>query len=321
MIFVLGNKDLLLKSKFYKPENNWDYPLEELDHVINENTDNEMVYVVANDKRIYETSCKRESLHKLYKDLKQDMKLRDFEMAALSLCVKYYIKAGLDVANTKLKEWQERNSETNPNVDEVSRNFKTIIEPIELYRKKKRKFNVKITEEASKIVTVDANSSEEAMNKVIKQYNDREIIFEYDDYKDINIKASEKIDIDIPEVNLPGTLYFSFDGIKDFETLKKASIKDLEDEGELVTIQMDKIEENPLNVALIAEENKLYLISYLYDNKDCKTNNLTSDFIDAKKMKSEESLKDYMMNYFINVYVENMNLINNFNNQEEEEEI
>ena len=56
MIFVLGNKDLLLKSKYYKPENNWDYPLEELDHVINENTDNDMIYVVADDKRIYETS-------------------------------------------------------------------------------------------------------------------------------------------------------------------------------------------------------------------------------------------------------------------------
>lgn len=321
MIFVLGNKDLLLKSKFYKAEYNWDYPLEELDHVINENTDNEMIYVVADDKRIYETSCKRESLVNLYKDLKQEIKLRYFEMAALSLCVKSYIKDGIDVANIKLQEWQERNSSYNPNVDEVSKNFKTIIEPIETYRSKKRKFNVKITEEASKIVTVNANSSEEAMNKVIQQYNDREIVFEYDDYKDIDIKASEKIDIDIPEANLSGTLYFSFDGIEDLEALKKADIKDLETEGELVTMQMDEIEENPLNVALIADENKLYLISYLYDNKDCKTNNLTSDSIDIKKMKSEEDLKDYMMNYFINVYVENMDYINNFNNQEEEEEM
>ena len=86
-------------------------------------------------------------------------------------------------------------------------------------------------------------------------------------------------------------------------------------------MQMDKVDENPLNVALISEEGRLYLISYLYDNKECKTDNLTSDPINDEIMKSEESLKDYMMNYFINVYVENMDLINNFYNQEEEEEM
>lgn len=304
MIFVLGNKDLLLKSKFYKAEDNWDYPLEELDHVINENTDNEMIYVVADDKRIYETSCKKENLVDLYKELKQELKLRTFEMAALSLCVKNYIKSGIDIANTKLKEWQERNSDSNPNVDEISKNFKTIIEPIETYRNKKRKFDVKITEKASKVITVDANSPDD-----------------YEDYNDIDIKASEKINIDIPEAKLSGTLYFSFDGIEDLEALKKADINDLEFEGELVTMQMDENDENPLNVALIAEEDKFYLISYLYDNKDRKTNNLTSDPINIEKMESEKDLKDCMMNYFINVYVESMDVINNFNNQDEEEEI
>lgn len=321
MIFVLGNRDLLLKSKFYNPEYNWDYPLEELDYVINENTVNEMIYVVADDKRIYETSCTNEHLQKLYKDLKQDMKLRDFEMAALSLCIKYYVKDGINTANIKLKEWQETVSGSHPNIEEVTRNFKTIIEPLETYKKKRKMFNVKITEEAVKTVIINANSPEEAMNKVIQQYNDREIVFEHNDYKDVNIKACETIDIDIPEVNLSGSLYVSFDGVKDFESLKKADIKDLENEGELITIQMDKIEENPLNVALIAEENKLYLISYLYDNKDYKTDNLTSDPINTEKLKSEESLKDYMMDYFINVYVENIDLINDFNNHEEEEEI
>lgn len=321
MIFVLGNKDLLLKSNFYKPEYNWDYPLEELDYVINKHTDNDMIYVVADDKRIYTTSCKKENLQNLYNDLKQEIKLREFEMAALSLCVKNYIKEGIGAVNTKLKEWQERNSTYNPNIDEILKNFKTIIEPIEMYRSKKRKFDVKIIEEASTVVTIEAISKEEALDKAIQQYNDKEITFEHEDYKDINVKATEKIDINIPEFNLSGNLYFSFDGIQDWETLKKSNIKDLESDGELITMQMDKIDENPLNVALISEKGKLYLISYLYGNNECKSDNLTSNTINTEIMKSEESLKDYMMNYFINVYVENMDLINNFYNQEEEEEM
>ena len=321
MIFVLGNKDLLLKSKYYKPENNWDYPLEELDHVINENTDNDMIYVVADDKRIYETSCKRENLLKLYKDLNQEIKLRDFEMAALIVSIKYYVKDGIDVAKAKLNKWQEEMSNYNPNIDEILKDFKIIIEPIETYRNSKRKFDVRLTEKASTVVTIEATSKEEALENAMQQYNDREITFDYEDYEEIDVKATEKIDINVPEVSLSGNLYFSFDGIRDWEKLKKSNIKDLESDGELITMQMDKVDENPLNVALISEEGRLYLISYLYDNKECKTDNLTSDPINDEIMKSEESLKDYMMNYFINVYVENMYLINNFYNQEEEEEM
>ena len=321
MIFVLGNKDLLVKSKYYKPEINWDYPLEELDHVINENTNNDMIYVVANNKRIYETSCKRENLQKLYKDLKQEIKLRDFEMAALSVSIKYYVKAGIDVAKAKLNKWQEEMSGYNPNVDEVLKNFKTIIEPIETYKSKKRKFDVRITEEASTVVTVNAASKEEAVDKVIQLYNDRKVVFEHDNYKDIGVKAIEKIEINIPEANLSGNLDFSFDGIRDLETLKKSNIRDLESDGELITMQMEQIEENPLNIALIAEEGKLCLISYLYDNKNFKSDNLTFEPIDIEKIKTEEELRNYMKNYFINVYIENMECINNFSSQEEEEEI
>ena len=321
MIFVLGNKDLLVKSKYYKPEINWDYPLEELDHVINENTNNDMIYVVANNKRIYETSCKRENLQKLYKDLKQEIKLRDFEMAALSVSIKYYVKAGIDVAKAKLNKWQEEMSGYNPNVDEVLKNFKTIIEPIETYKSKKRKFDVRITEEASTVVTVNAASKEEAVDKVIQLYNDRKVVFEHDNYKDIGVKAIEKIEINIPEANLSGNLDFSFDGIRDLETLKKSNIRDLETDGELITMQMEQIEENPLNIALIAEEGKLCLISYLYDNKNFKSDNLTFEPIDIEKIKTEEELRNYMKNYFINVYIENMDCINKFRSQEEEEVI
>ena len=59
----------------------------------------------------------------------------------------------------------------------------------------------------------------------------------------------------------------------------------------------------------------------MYDNKDYKSDNLTYDPIDIEKITTEEELRDYMMNYFINVYIENSDCINNFNNQEEEEEM
>ena len=257
----------------------------------------------------------------MYKDLNQEIKLRDFEMAALSVSIKYYVKAGIDVAKAKLNKWQEEMSNYNPNIDEILKDFKIIIEPIETYRNSKRKFDVRLTEKASTVVTIEATSKEEALENAMQQYNDREITFDYEDYEEIDVKATEKIDINVPEVSLSGNLYFSFDGIRDWEKLKKSNIKDLESDGELITMQMDKVDENPLNVALISEEGRLYLISYLYDNKECKTDNLTSDPINDEIMKSEESLKDYMMNYFINVYVENMDLINNFYNQEEEEEM
>ena len=53
MFFILGNEKLLIKSKHYDENSCWDYPLEELDHVIESNTEPEMVYVVGEDNRIY----------------------------------------------------------------------------------------------------------------------------------------------------------------------------------------------------------------------------------------------------------------------------
>lgn len=137
MIFVLGKRELLLKSEFYNPEYNWDYPLEELDYVINENADPDMVYVVGDDKRIYETFCQKEELQNLYSDLKQEKKLRDFELAILSILIKIYCKFGMESVNKKLEIWKEKMTEYNPNVDEILDNFNTIISPLEEIRKKR----------------------------------------------------------------------------------------------------------------------------------------------------------------------------------------
>lgn len=131
MIFVLGKRELLLNSKFYNSKYNWDYPLNELDYVINENTLKDMIYVVADDKRIYETFCQKEELQNLYSDLKQEKKLRDFELAILSILIKVYCKFGMESVNKRLEDWKERMATFNPNVDEVLSNFKTIIAPLE----------------------------------------------------------------------------------------------------------------------------------------------------------------------------------------------
>lgn len=131
MIFVLGKKELLLKSKFYNPEYNWDYPIDELDYVINENTDPDMVYVVGDDKRIYETFCRRDEIRNLYKELNEEMKLRTFELASLSVLIKVYCKFGMESVNKRLEDWKERMATFNPNVDEILSNFKTIIAPLE----------------------------------------------------------------------------------------------------------------------------------------------------------------------------------------------
>lgn len=131
MIFVLGKTELLLKSKFYNSEYNWDYPLEELDYVIKENADPDMVYVVGEDKRIYETFCERHEIRKLYKELNEEIILSEAETAILSILIKTYCKFGMESANKRLEDWKERMASCNPNVDEILNNFKTIIGPLE----------------------------------------------------------------------------------------------------------------------------------------------------------------------------------------------
>ena len=75
MIFVLGKRELLLKSEFYNPEYNWDYPLEELDYVINENADPDMVYLEGNVLTVVRPDDQPEnrSLHGLTRTLLNNM--------------------------------------------------------------------------------------------------------------------------------------------------------------------------------------------------------------------------------------------------------
>lgn len=129
MVFILGNEKLLTKSRFYDENNCWDYSLEELDHVIESNTKPDMVYVIGNDKRIYETDCKAYELNDLYEELNQTPKLRRFELAALSIGIKLYVKYGMDAAIDKLEKWKEDNKNFNPNLDLVKEHFECIIEP------------------------------------------------------------------------------------------------------------------------------------------------------------------------------------------------
>lgn len=54
---------------------------------------------------------------------------------------------------------------------------------------KKRKFKIEITETLQRIVTVEANSVLEALNKVEEQYDNEEIVLDSNDFicKDIHL--------------------------------------------------------------------------------------------------------------------------------------
>ena len=130
MTFILGNEKLLLKSRFFNVNNCWDYPLEELEHVIETNTEPDMIYVVGEDKRIYETDCTSYELNDLYKELNQTPTLRKFELAALSIVIKVYVRFGMEAAMDKLEKWNENNKDYNPDLNLVKEHFEQIIEPL-----------------------------------------------------------------------------------------------------------------------------------------------------------------------------------------------
>ena len=49
------------------------------------------------------------------------------------------------------------------------------------------KYSVKVKEILLKVVTVDANSKEEALENVMKMYNKQEIVLDYEDLVDTSI--------------------------------------------------------------------------------------------------------------------------------------
>ena len=49
------------------------------------------------------------------------------------------------------------------------------------------KYSVKVKEILLKVVTVDANSKEEALEKVMKMYKKQEIVLDYEDLVDTSI--------------------------------------------------------------------------------------------------------------------------------------
>lgn len=132
MRFIIADKKLLEQSKYYDKEKCWDYPLNELDHVLFDSESNsKMVYVICEDKRIYETTCEQEKINKLFKDLNQEPILNNTEMAELSYYIKLWVKAGENSANKKLEEWKERMKLSEPKVDEILNQAKTILKPLD----------------------------------------------------------------------------------------------------------------------------------------------------------------------------------------------
>lgn len=56
----------------------------------------------------------------------------------------------------------------------------------------KKEFIIYITETLQKKVIVKANDINEALDQVIDQYNDGEIVLDYNDYLDVEFNSKEK---------------------------------------------------------------------------------------------------------------------------------
>ena len=56
----------------------------------------------------------------------------------------------------------------------------------------KKEFVVYITETLQRKVIVEANNDNEALNQVVDQYNNGEIVLDYNDYLDVEFNSREK---------------------------------------------------------------------------------------------------------------------------------
>ena len=56
----------------------------------------------------------------------------------------------------------------------------------------KKEFVVYITETLQRKVIVEANNDNEALNQVVDQYNNGEIVLDYNDYFDVEFNSREK---------------------------------------------------------------------------------------------------------------------------------
>lgn len=126
MRFLIGEKELLLNSTYYQQGKCWDYPLERLDCAIKEVSE-DTVFVICEDKRIYETFCEESDIKNLYIDLKQEVKLKEYEEAALSVFIKIYVRFGSEAANQRIGKWENKFKDAN--IKEIIRRFNVIVSP------------------------------------------------------------------------------------------------------------------------------------------------------------------------------------------------
>ena len=56
----------------------------------------------------------------------------------------------------------------------------------------KKEFVVYITETLQRKVIVEENNDNEALNQVVDQYNNGEIVLDYNDYLDVELNSKEK---------------------------------------------------------------------------------------------------------------------------------
>lgn len=129
MIFVLGNQESLLKSKFYNPEFNFSYPLEKLDLVVKKTGVQDKVLVVGNNNRIYDTSCYKENLNELCESLGIDFKFKWYELSGLNVYINSFLQYGMDAANRRFEKWKADMGMYEPNIKRIKDAFYFITTP------------------------------------------------------------------------------------------------------------------------------------------------------------------------------------------------
>lgn len=127
MRFLVGEKELLLNSRYYEQGKCWNYPLEKLDCAIKEVSD-DTVFVICEDKRIYETFCKESDIKNLYTELKQEVKLKEYEEAELSVFIKTYVRFGGEATKQRMRKWENKFKDAN--MKEIIRRFDVIVSPV-----------------------------------------------------------------------------------------------------------------------------------------------------------------------------------------------
>lgn len=276
MKFIFGDKDLLIKSKFYKEDKCLDFSISKIRNFLENEDYKRTIFVICENNRIYETTCIEENIKDIYEELEIEPNLRDFELACLSICVKMYFIKDLDktTIDNYLNEWNKRMSSYNPNINEIKCEFEEIVKS---YYK-----------ELDSLAFVPDNNFG-LLNKQLFNSCDRDIdfartfILQFNDYLD---KLEKNIELD-EETNITNFFeektYIIF--VLGYDLLNTEISNSKEQECDLAFEKCNKIAEDFLGSEYNNENRNLY---------DCLKDYLKSERYESLNNTNNENSDDYL---------------------------